>query len=125
MTEFDPSTSYDTDWELADRREFADWEPDNQGLVDTNPLWRVPIKSIVLRRGNVTNTDFASLAATVGISSATAAFLVANPTDQDFNPRVNDILAMDDGVRMLITGFEISPIGAWNKFLVEPERVDV
>lgn len=124
MTAFDPSTSYETDYQLADQKEFADWLPDNQSFTDLSPLWRVSIEAIIVKRGNITTSDFATLAATVALSPATAAFLVANPTDQDFNPSVNDILAMDDGVRMMITGLEKPELGCWYRMLVEPETVD-
>lgn len=123
---FQPTTAYLDDWRHFDDSELADWLPDNQGLTKTHRLWREPIREGVVIRGQITQPEFVPLTVGVGVTSATAAFLFANPTDQDFNPQPNDVIALDSGERWTITRFSAAPPGSpWWPMLCEPERQNV
>lgn len=118
---FNTKTAYADDWRYFDNTEFADWEPDNQGLDITHRLWRVAIREMVVRQEDITQPDFAALTVGVGVTSASTVFCVWNPTDQDFAPQPNDVIALDSGQRYVIKRIGASVFSRWI-VLCEPEK---
>lgn len=115
MTDYDPRTSYATDHELMDLQEDADWEPNNQDLDALDDDYRDPINGIVIREiADVKNPDYISATLGVALSPTTKVFVLWNPTDQDFDVLVNDVIATTeaeshDPGRWLVSNVTESP----------------
>jgi hypothetical protein len=130
MTAFDLRTSYATDYELVDLVEEADFEPENQGLADTDPKYRHDLlgKIRVCQLADVNNPDY--IAATLGLalSPTSKVFVcwspcdaaIANPWDDDrlFKPQVNDVIVTHEinsawPGRWIINNIVTNPYSHW------------
>lgn len=121
MTTFNPKTAYQGDYKFFDNTELADWEPDNQGLDQTHRLWREAIRAIVVRQEDITQPEFAALTVGVGVTAASTVFCAWNPTDQDFKPQPNDVIALDSGERWVLKRIGQSVFSRYT-VLAEPEK---
>lgn len=116
MASFDPATAYKSDWQYMDFVEHADYYP-------TADAEKATIKGLMVRRDDITHPDFISLTAGLAISSMPTAFVVWNPTDHVFEPKLGGKLKTDDDTGWIIVSVDASRLGNW-KVAADREKVN-
>jgi hypothetical protein len=118
VTDYDPRTSYATDYELWDLQETADWEPENQALESTDEGWRQPHEIVVAEISDVNSPDYISVTLGVDISPTSKVFVCGNSTGFDFDLQVNDVIVTTEPEshmpgRWLVNNVVRSPFSHW------------
>lgn len=119
---FDPSTSYQSDWQLLDFVEEATWEKANTGLESER------VDGFKVRRGDANTPEFASLGVGLGLRSSAAPFIVWPPIPADdadpieFDPQAGQVLRTAKA-GWIIKAFERSIFGRW-AVMCEQEKLN-